>query len=34
MKKAGIILVAGESTRFGTGTNKSLEKIKGKRVLS
>ena len=34
MSNAGIILVAGNSTRFGTGTNKSLEIINGRSVLS
>lgn len=29
----GIILVAGNSTRYGTGTNKNLEQINGKTVL-
>ena len=34
MSNAGIILVAGNSTRFKTGTNKSLEKINDRSVLS
>ena len=33
MAVTGIILVAGNSTRFGKKTNKNFEKIKGKYII-
>ena len=34
MKVTGIILVAGDSTRFGTGMNKNLAEVEGRSILS